>query len=101
MKVVVLVQLSGAGESTISVHLNPFSAQKALYDYAEQSLDQPSIVYIRGFIGQRLVMSQDDAVRNRPSLDGKILYAKDMGPQKNQELQDYFPEPPNCLVALS
>jgi len=68
------------------------SQRKALYDFAEQSLDKPSVVYIRGFIGQRLVMSEDDAIRNRPSLDGKILYAHDMGEEKNRELQNYFPE---------
>jgi len=67
------------------------SQRKALYDLADKTIDKPSIVFIRGFLGQRLVMSEDDAVRNTPSLSGKILYAHDMG-EKNQLLQNYYPD---------
>jgi len=67
------------------------SQRKALYDYAEETIDQPSVVFIRGFLGQALVMSQDDAVRNSPSLDAKILYARDKGGDQNQPLIDYYP----------
>ncbi len=66
--------------------------RKALYKLAEDTLDKPSIVFIRGFLGQRLVMSQDDAIRNKPSLNEKVLYARDMGTEKNRALQDYYPE---------
>ncbi|MBN1689184.1 MAG: glycosyltransferase family 39 protein [Candidatus Omnitrophica bacterium] len=65
--------------------------RKALYDFAEERIQNPAIVFIRGFLGQRLVMSQDDAIRNRPALDGKILYAKDKA-EENQRLRDYYPE---------
>ncbi len=65
--------------------------RKALYALAEEQLQKPAIVFIRGmFIGQTLVMSQDDAIRNDPLLRGKVVYARDMG-EKNQELRAYFP----------
>lgn len=67
------------------------SAQrKALYVLAEKSIDKPSIVFIKGFLGDKLVMSQDDAIRNSPRLDGKILYAKDI-PEKNKLLREFYP----------
>lgn len=65
--------------------------RKALYALAEEQIQAPAIVFIRGmFIGQTLVMSQDDAIRNHPVLRGKVVYARDMG-EKNQELRAYFP----------
>jgi hypothetical protein len=65
--------------------------RKALFDLAEHSLQKPSIVFIRGFLGSKLVLSEDDAVRNSPFLDGKILYAHDLG-EKNEELRARYPE---------
>lgn len=62
-----------------------------LYQLAESTLQKPSIVFIRGFLGDELVMSQDDAVRNSPSLDAKILYAHDLG-EKNQLLKNNYPD---------
>ena len=65
--------------------------RKALYALAEETLKQPSIVFIHGFLGDRLVIAEEDAVRNSPRLDGRILYAHDLG-QKNQVLMRAFPE---------
>lgn len=68
------------------------SAQrKALYQLAEETITVPSIIFIRGFLGQELVMSQEDAVRNHPSLESKILYAHDRG-EDNQRLMNYYPD---------
>lgn len=64
--------------------------RKSLYLFSEQTLDAPSIIFIRGFLGDALVMSEDDAVRNSPKLDGRILYAHDLG-GRNQELMKAFP----------
>lgn len=75
-----------------AVYYEKVSTQrKALYDYAEKTLDKPSIVFIQGFLGQELVMSQEDAIRNAPSLNARVLYAKDMG-EKNAALRPYFPD---------
>jgi hypothetical protein len=65
--------------------------RKALYNLAEQSLNRPSIVFIRGFLGDTLVLGQEDAVRNHPNLDSTILYAHDLGPQ-NETLMKYYPD---------
>ena len=64
--------------------------RKALYVLAEKSLEKPSIVFIHGFLGDRMVMAEEDAVRNSPRLDGKILYAHDLG-ARNSELMNAFP----------
>ncbi len=67
------------------------SERKALYDTAEQNVKRPAIVFIIGFLGDRLVMSEEDAVRNPPNLDASILYAHDLG-EKNKLLMNYYPE---------
>jgi multisubunit Na+/H+ antiporter MnhB subunit len=59
--------------------------RKALYDLAEHTIKEPAIVFIHGFIGSRLVFAEEDAVRNSPFLDTKILYAHDLG-DRNKEL---------------
>ncbi|HTL46672.1 MAG TPA: hypothetical protein VL688_01280 [Verrucomicrobiae bacterium] len=64
--------------------------RKALYVKAEAELSKPSIVFIKGFLGDTLVMSEDDAVRNAPSLDARILYAHDRGAD-NSRLRAYYP----------
>lgn len=65
--------------------------RKALYALAEQEIRNPAIVFIRGqFLGQTLVMSRDDAIRNHPLLKGKILYARDLE-EKNESLKAFFP----------
>ncbi len=64
--------------------------RKALYTFAEQTLQNPSIVFIHGFLGDSLVLAEDDAVRNSPRLDGHILYAHDLG-VRNPELMKAFP----------
>jgi len=59
--------------------------RKALYELAEQTIMKPAIVFIHGFLGSRLIFSEDDAIRNSPFLDTKILYAHDLG-DRNKEL---------------
>lgn len=63
--------------------------RKALYDLAEKTLKRPAIVFIKGFLGDKLVMAEEDAVRNSPRLDAKILYAHDLG-EKNRLLEAYY-----------
>jgi hypothetical protein len=65
--------------------------RKALYVLAEKIIQKPSIVFIHGFLGDRLVMAEEDAVRNHPALNQKVLYAHDLG-DKNQLLKDYYPD---------
>ncbi len=66
-------------------------ARQALYTAAETSLKEPAIVFIHGFLGDSMVIAEEDAVRNSPQLDGKILYAHDLGAH-NRELMQYYPE---------
>lgn len=65
------------------------SQRRALYDLAEKTVQGPAVVFIRGFLGNKLVLAEDDAVRNSPFLDGKILYAHDLG-QRNNELREHY-----------
>lgn len=65
--------------------------RKALYVLAEKQLKEPSIVFIRGFLGKKLVMAPDDAIRNSPFLDTPILYAMDKGEAENKKLMKYYP----------
>ncbi|MFH0983963.1 MAG: glycosyltransferase family 39 protein [Candidatus Omnitrophota bacterium] len=64
--------------------------RRSLYDLAEQTVEGPGIVFIHGFLGDRLVLSEDDAVRNSPFLDGRILYVHDLG-ERNKELTTAYP----------
>lgn len=64
--------------------------RRALYDLAERTIEGRAIVFIKGFLGSRLVMAEEDAVRNSPFLDGRILYAHDLG-ERNQELMSAWP----------
>ena len=65
--------------------------RKALYELADKTLEHPSIVFIKGFLGDKLVMAEEDAVRNSPRLDAKVLYAHDLG-EKNRLLEAYYPD---------
>ncbi len=67
------------------------SQRKAIYVLAEKTIRKPAIVFLRGFFGKKLVMAEEDAVRNSPWLDAKILYAHDLG-TKNVELKKYYPD---------
>ncbi len=66
------------------------SERKALFDLAEKTIKEPAIVLIHGFLGDKLVMAEDDAIRNQPSLNAKILYAHDLK-EKNGSLKKYYP----------
>ncbi|OGW83293.1 MAG: hypothetical protein A2Z83_04605 [Omnitrophica bacterium GWA2_52_8] len=65
--------------------------RKALYVLAEETLKVPAIVFIHGFLGDLMVIAEEDAVRNSPKLDARILYAHDLG-ARNPELMRAFPE---------
>jgi len=64
--------------------------RRALYDLAETTIQGPTIVFIHGFLGDRLVLAEEDAVRNSPFLDSRILYAHDLG-DRNNELMAVYP----------
>ena len=68
-----------------------YRERKSLYGLAESTIHHPSIVFIHGFLGKRLVLGEEDAVRNPPLLQGKILYAHDRG-KENQKLMAYYPD---------
>jgi 4-amino-4-deoxy-L-arabinose transferase-like glycosyltransferase len=75
-----------------SLFFNAASSQrKALYSVAEETVEKPAIVFIRGFLGDTLVMSQEDAVRNHPDLNSDIIYAHHLG-TRNEELVSKHPE---------
>jgi hypothetical protein len=65
--------------------------RKSLYDFSERTLQRPSIVFIRGFLGDTLVMAEEDAVRNHPDLKAQVLYAHDRGAE-NELLKQHYPE---------
>lgn len=67
------------------------SQRRALYDMAEQKIEVPAVVFIHGFLGDHLVLGEEDAVRNHPSLNQMILYAHDLG-ERNKELMAYYPD---------
>jgi|GEM_PF-1365109 len=64
--------------------------RRALYDLAEQTIQGPATVFIHGFLGNRLVMAEEDATRNSPFLDGRILYVHDLG-ERNKEVVAAYP----------
>jgi len=64
--------------------------RKALYALADQQLSEPSVVFVRGYLGDKLVLAQEDAVRNSPFLDGKVIYAHDKGEERNRKLAQQF-----------
>ncbi len=72
-------------------HGKAAAERKALYALAEKNLQTPSIVFVHGFLGDTLVMGEEDAVRNSPFLDGRILYAHDLGAEKNTALMKAMP----------
>ena len=67
------------------------SERKSLYSLAEQQIKEPAIVFIHGFLGDFLVMAEEDAVRNNPNLQDKILYAHDRG-EENKLLKRFYPD---------
>jgi hypothetical protein len=64
--------------------------RRALYDFAENTAKGQAIIFIHGFLGDRLVMAEEDAVRNSPFLDGRILYVHDLV-ERNKELMAAYP----------
>lgn len=68
-----------------------YAQRRELYDLAEKTIAGPSIIFIRGFLGDQLVLAQEDAVRNDPGLQGRILYAHDLG-EKNRLLMNAYPD---------
>lgn len=73
-----------------ALHSEASAQRKSLYVLAEKTIDAPAIVFIKGFLGDKIVMAEEDAVRNSPFLDGRILYAHDLG-DKNVQLMNFFP----------
>jgi hypothetical protein len=64
--------------------------RRALYDLAERTIRKPAIVFIHGFLGSRLVFAEEDAIRNSPFLDTRILYAHDLGDRNKELMAAYF-----------
>ena len=67
------------------------SQRKSLYQLAERTIEHRAIVFIHGHLGKRLILTEEDAVRNHPLLNTKILYAHDLG-DKNKELMRLYPD---------
>ncbi|OGW83170.1 MAG: hypothetical protein A2Z83_05960 [Omnitrophica bacterium GWA2_52_8] len=65
--------------------------RKAVYQKAVSGAAKPAVILMRGYFGDRLVMSQEDAVRNDPDLSGPVLYAHDRGDQ-NRSLCAQYPD---------
>lgn len=65
--------------------------RKSLYELAENTLTRPSIVFVHGFLGKKLVMAEEDATRNDPLLKNRILYAHDLG-ERNKDLMAAYPD---------
>lgn len=67
------------------------SQRKSLFELAERSIENKAIVFIHGHLGKRLILTEEDAVRNYPLLNTKIIYAHDLG-DRNKELMTLYPE---------
>jgi len=67
------------------------SQRKSLYSFAEKTIKNEAIVFIHGHLGKRLVLTQEDAVRNHPLLNTKIIYAHDLK-DRNKDLMKLYPE---------
>ena len=67
------------------------SQRKSLYELAEKTIENKAIVFIHGHLGKQLILTQEDAVRNHPLLNTKILYAHDLE-ARNMELMALYPE---------
>ncbi len=94
LAVVLAVSLASQGilfQKQAAFHGKAAAERKALYVLAEKTLQTPSLVFLHGFIGNTLVMGEEDAVRNGPFLDGRILYAHDLGQEKNKLLLAAMP----------
>ena len=64
--------------------------RRATFASAETDLQYPALVFIKGFLGDKLVMSQEDAIRNSPFFNTRVVYAQDFG-EKNKNFNIYFP----------
>ena len=67
------------------------SQRKSLYELAEKTIENKAVVFIHGNLGKRLIITEEDAVRNHPLLNTKIIYAHDLG-NRNKELMALYPE---------
>jgi hypothetical protein len=86
------VFVSGYQITTQSKYYKIVSRERnALYALAKKDIHQKAIVFIKGFLGDTLVIGEEDAVRNSPQLDAEILYAHDRG-DENPKLMQYYPE---------
>ncbi len=61
----------------------------ATYRSIESQLKKPALVFLIGFLGDKLVMASEDTVRNDPFFQDSIVYAHDLG-ERNAELTKYF-----------
>ena len=65
--------------------------RQAVYRAAEEKTEKPALVFLRGFLGDILVLAPEDTPRNTPFLDGPVIYAHDLE-DKNKLLRASFPE---------
>lgn len=65
--------------------------RKALYTLVDTTVTGPAIIFVHGFLGDSMVIAEEDAVRNHPLLNTPILYAHDLG-DKNPLLMQAFPK---------
>ena len=63
--------------------------RKQIYTDISNQAQKPALVFLKGFIGDLLVMSENDAIRNTPSLNSDTIYAHDFS-EKNVGLLPYF-----------
>lgn len=63
--------------------------RKSGYELVNTKAKKPALVFIRGFLGNRLVMPEEDAIRNDPFFQSDVIYATDRGAE-NEKLVSYF-----------
>ena len=74
------------------IHYEKVSWQRQdIYRTAEAETKKPSLVFLKGFFGDELVMSQHDSVRNHPLLNTPVIYAHDKA-KDNKNLIRVFPD---------
>lgn len=65
--------------------------RSSLYHLVEKQTEKPALVFLKGFLGNQLVLAPEDTVRNDPFFRRPVVFAKDLGPE-NAKLLSYFPQ---------
>ena len=66
------------------------SERAATYRLAEQISKKPALVFLKGFLGNELILAPEDTARNDPFFRDSVIYATDQD-ARNKELIRFYP----------